>query len=91
MLIPPLGGVGDAEYDEQLAFDITVLDPRGRVVWTRTYDDGRQIWQHSWTDQGKAPDGLLRLTHEAAWRLSQKVVRDLREWVEGERMRPRSL
>jgi hypothetical protein len=89
--IPPFNGVGDAEYDEQLAFDITVHDPQGRVVWTRTYDDGRQIWQHSWTNKAKASEGLLRITHEAAWRLSQKVMDDLREWVEGERMRPRSL
>ena len=89
--LPFVGGVGDSEFDAQLALDVTVLDPQGRVVWTRTYDDGRQVWPHEWIDQAKAPDGLLRVTHEAAWRLSQNVMRDLREWAEGERIRPRNL
>lgn len=89
--LPIVGGAGDFEFDAQLALDVTVLDPQGRVVWTRTYDDGRRVWQHDWIDQVKAPEGLLRMTHEAAWRLAQQALRDLREWAEGERMRPRSL
>ena len=80
-----------SEFDAQLALDVTVLDPQGRVVWTRSYDDGRRVWQHEWTEQSKAADGLLRVTHEAGWRLSQHALRDLREWVEVERMRTRSL
>ncbi|MEO6745719.1 MAG: hypothetical protein ABIN08_14660 [Caldimonas sp.] len=86
-----VGAVGDFEFAAHLALDVTVLDPQGQVVWTRSYDDGRQVWPHEWTEQGKALDGLLRVTHEAAWRQSQQAVRELREWVEGERMRPRSL
>lgn len=89
--LPIGGGAADSEFDAQLAIDVTVLDPQGRVVWTRTYDDGRRVWKHEWLEQAKAPDGLLRMTHEAAWRLSQQALRDLREWAEGERMRPRSL
>ena len=89
--LPFFGGTGDFEFDVQLAMDITLLDAQGRVVWTRTYDDGRQVWPHDWAEQAKAPDGLLRVTHEAAWRLSQKAMRDLREWADGERMRPRNL
>ena len=84
-------GLGDTEFAVHLALDVTVLDPQGRVVWTRNYDDGHQIWPHDWTEQGKALDGLQRVTHEAAWRQSQQAMRDLREWAEGERMRPRSL
>jgi hypothetical protein len=91
-LIPiPFGGVGDFEFDAQLALDVSLLDAQGRTVWTHSYDDGRQIWKHDWREQGQAQDGLLRLTHEAAWRLSQQVARDLRDWMEAERMRPRDL
>lgn len=89
--LPFLGGMSDHEYDVQLAIDVTLLDARGGLVWTRSYDDGRQIWPHEWTEQGKSIEGLLRLTHEAAWRLAQRALGDLREWVEAERMRPRSL
>ena len=90
-MIPLPGGAGDFEFDAQLAIDVTVLDPQGRVVWTRTYDYGRLVWKHEWLDQAKAPDGLLRMTHEAAWRLSQQALLDVREWAERERIRPRSL
>lgn len=43
------------------------------------------------TGQGKVNERLLRLNHEAAWRLAQRALSDLREWVEADRMRPRSL
>jgi hypothetical protein len=88
--LPLLGGMGDSEFDAHLALDVTALGPQGQVLWTRSYDDGRRIWQHEWTDPRFA-EGLLRLTHEAAWRLAQQVMRDLREWTEGERLRPRNL
>jgi len=89
--LPLFGAVGDFEFAAHLALDVTALDPQRRVVWTRTYDDGRQVWPHQWTEHGKALEGLLRITHEAAWRQSQQAVRDLREWAEDERMRPRNL
>jgi hypothetical protein len=89
--LPLLGGAGDWELDLHLALDMTLLDPQGQAVWTRSYDDGRQVWKHDWTEQYKAPDGLLRLTHEAAWRLAQQAVHDLADWVRAERLRPRSL
>jgi hypothetical protein len=89
--LPIVGAVADYDFDTRLALDITLLDQQGRAVWTRIYDDGQQIWKHDWLEQGKAVQGLLRLTHEAAWRLSRQAVRDVREWVEAERMRPRML
>jgi hypothetical protein len=88
--LPLLGGISDSEYEAHLALDVTALGPRGEVLWTRSYDDGRRIWQHVWTDALFA-EGLLRLTHEAAWRLAQQAMHDLREWSEGERLRPRDL
>jgi hypothetical protein len=90
--LPWLGAaLDDHEYDVQLAIDVTLLDAQGGVVWTRSYDDGRQVWAHEWTGQGMVTQALLRLTHEAAWRLAQRAVNDLRDWVQDERMRPRSL
>ena len=89
--LPVLGGAGDSEFDAQLALDVSLLDAQGRVVWTHSYDSGRQIWEHSFGEQALVQDGLLRLTHEMAWRLSQQAVRELRDWMEAERMRPRVL
>jgi hypothetical protein len=89
--LPVLGGAGDLELDARLALDVSLLDAQGQMVWTRSYDSGRQIWEHSWDQLGYAQDGLVRLTHEMAWRLSQQAVRELREWMQAERMRPRTL
>ena len=89
--LPVLGWLGDQEFDVQLAVDVSLLDARGGLVWTRSYDDGRQVWPHDWTEQGKVTAGLLRLTHEAAWRLAQRALFDMRDSIEAERMRPRSL
>jgi len=89
--LPVLGGLADQEFDARLAVEVTLLDALGGVVWTRSYDDGRQVWAHEWTGQGKVNERLLRLTHEAAWPLAQRALSDLREWVEADRMRPRSL
>ena len=89
--LPILGGVADSEFDAHLALDISLLDPQGQPVWTRHYDDGLQVWKHDWTEQAQAPEALMRMTHEAAWRLSQRAVQDLGAWVRAERMRPRSL
>ena len=86
-----LGAASDFELDSQLALDISLLDAGGRVVWTRSYDDGPRIWHHEWFEMAVAPDGLMRMTHEAAWRISQRVMHDLREWAEVERTRPRTL
>ena len=42
-------------------------------------------------DSERWPHGIGRLAHEAAWRLSQQALRDLREWLAAERMKPRQL
>ena len=89
--LPVLGGAGDFEFDAQLALDASLLDGQGRVVWTHSYDSGRLIWEHSFGEQALVQDGLLRLTHEMAWRLSQQAVRELRDWMDADRMRPRVL
>jgi hypothetical protein len=98
-LVPiPLPVVGFAitkrEASTQLGFDLTLLDAQARPVWTRTYADsaGHFVWIDP--PEGKDerwPHGIGRLAHEAAWRLSQQALRDLREWLAEERMKPRQL
>ena len=83
------------EASTQLSFDLSLLDAQGRPVWTRTYADrdGSFVWIEppESKDSERWPHGLGRLAHEAAWRLSQQALRDLREWLAEERMKPRQL
>lgn len=84
--------IGDTNFYAQLAFDLSLLDAAGRTVWTRTYDSGREIYKRPsfWSNE-KLPDGFLRMAHEAAWRLSQQAMTDLRDWLAVERRKPREL
>ena len=89
--VPVLGMIGETESGARLSFDVTLLDTQGRNVWTRTFDTNREVWKRPQNGRESPKEGVVRLAHEAAWRLSQQAVRDLREWVDAERMRPRSL
>jgi len=89
--VPILGVIGDTEFDVQVAIDMRLLDAQGRTVWTHRYDSGRAVWQRPAGSGESASAGIVRLTHEAAWRLAQQAVAELREWLEAERLRPREL
>ena len=91
--VPPLSHVLQYEATTTLAFDVTLFDARGALVWTRTYDDdsGRLVWTTPSADSTPMPKDIGRVAHESAWRLAQRASRDLREWMDVERMRPRSL
>lgn len=91
--LPPLSGVSQYEATMTLAFDLSLFDAQGRLVWRRTYDDdtGRLVWTTGSADSTPLPEDIGRVAHEAAWRLAQQVLRDVREWMDGERMRPREL
>jgi hypothetical protein len=52
---------------------------------TRTYDAGREVWKPRPRPTEMAEDGIVRLAHEAAWRLAQQAVLDLRQWLEAQR------
>lgn len=83
--------IGDSEITSQLSIDISLLDNLGRTVWTRTYDSGALLWKRpSFWSMETSDEGLTRMAHESAWRLSREAVRDLREWLV-ERGRPRAL
>jgi len=90
--VPPLSGISQYEATMTLAFDLSLFDAQGGLVWRRTYDDdaGRLVWTTA-ADSTPLPEDIGRVTHEAAWRLAQQVLRDVREWMVDERMRPREL
>lgn len=78
-----------------LDFDLRVVDGQGRAAWSRIYHDAKE---HSLgellalVEPGEtALETEVRLAHEAAWRLAQQVLHDLREWLAVERLRPREL
>jgi hypothetical protein len=84
--------VGDRDAFSQLAFDLSLIDGEGRTVWTRSYDGGAELLKRPsfWSNE-PVPVGMTRMAHETAWRLSQQVVTDLRDWQAGERNKPREL
>jgi hypothetical protein len=88
-----LTGISKYESSALLALYLTLFDAQGRAVWTRAYSDdvGRLTWTSPPTDSESLPEGITRLAHEAAWRLSQQAARDLRDWLEAERAKPRKL
>jgi len=81
--------------DVQIAVDVRLLDDKGEVLWSSTYDSGVQVF-----DEGdftaptallERPESLVRLTHETAFRLMQQAARDVGEWLRKERLRERRL
>jgi len=81
--------------DVQIAVDVRLLDDKGEVLWSSTYDSGVQVF-----DEGdftaptallERPESLVRLTHETAFRLMQQAARDVGEWLRNERLRERRL
>jgi hypothetical protein len=78
-----------------LDFDLRVVDRQGRAAWSRIYHDAKDYplgEQLTLVEPGEtAMETEVRLAHEAAWRLAQLVLRDLREWLEAERLKPREL
>ena len=76
----------------RVAFDLRLLDAQGRAVWSRTYDSGRERWQRfSVTSGEEVSVAIVRMAHETAWRLSQQVAADLRDWLADERGKLREL
>lgn len=78
-----------------LDFELRVLDGQGRTAWSTIYHDAKDYpfgEQLTLVEPGEtAMDTEVRLAHEAAWRLAQQVLRDLRAWLKTDRLRPRQL
>jgi hypothetical protein len=94
-LIPvPVQGIlfiTDSDTSMQLSFELQMLDERGRALWTRRYDSGRVLWQRLPHTRELPTDGLVRLAHDTAMQLAEQAGRDVRAWVDSERMKPRQL
>jgi hypothetical protein len=86
--LPGLPLVVASEVEVRLAFDLQLLDARGHTVQVRTYDAGREVWIPKPRATEMAEDGIIRLAHEAAWRLAQQAVDDLRAWLDSQSGKP---
>jgi hypothetical protein len=103
VLVPlpvPLMGtmVGEFEVRTRLILNLSLLDAQGSQVWLRSYDDGLRtgVWvvPGGYPLRNGDPDwrtGVNQMAHDAAGRLAQRVLQDLREWHEGQQRKPRSL
>jgi hypothetical protein len=89
--LPWIPSIAQAELSARLDLELSLLDSQGRTVWTRSYSDDMGRLKHSTLEPQVLREGVPRLAHEAAWRLAQRAVRDLREWVDTQRLAPREL
>ena len=89
--LPGLPLVIESEVDVRLAFDTRLLDGLAHVVWTRIYDAGLETWKCPVKSREVSADGIVRMAHEAAWRLARQASQDLADWLESERNKPREL
>jgi hypothetical protein len=93
LLVPVVGGtmVGEFEATMRLSLQINLFDAQARQVWTKNFDDGarKAVWAYP-ADSTWLP-GVRQVAHEAAWRLSQQVLQQPRDWQAAERVKPRSM
>ncbi len=82
--------VGQFEASTRLSIQLRLFDGQGLLAWARNYDDGAQLGVWSYPSDPDWHTGLQRIAHEAAWRLAQRALQDLREWHAGERTRLRT-
>ena len=83
--------VGQFEASARLSMQLRLVDAQGQPVWSRDYDDGPRtsVWDYPWNPDWRA--GIQRVAHEAAWRLAQQVLQDLRDYQATQRIKPRTL
>ncbi len=84
------------QLDVQLVVEVRLLAGDGAMLWSGTFDSGVQIWEPLVDSPIPIPieshtEGLLRQTHETAYRLMQRAARDVGEWLRDERLRERRL
>ena len=89
--IPGVLFLTDSDTSLQMSFELQMLDERGRPLWTRRYDSGRVLWQRLPHTRELPTDGLVRVAHDTARQLAEQAARDVRAWVQSERMKPRQL
>jgi len=79
--------------DLRLIVDWQVLDSEGKPLWTKRYDSGdvKLIFGRPGDRDLKPEDFFVRLAHEVAYTLMREAARDVRHWIEAERLRERVL
>ena len=77
--LPGLPLVVVSEVEVRLAFDLQLLNARGHTV---------QVWMPKPRATEMAEDGIVRLAHEAAWRLALQTVDDLQVWLNSQGGKP---
>ncbi len=87
--LPPFG-LSASNYYAQLTVDLRLLDERGNSVRAMSYDSGSVLYQTSSSPE-PMPQGVLRIAHEQAWQVAQRLIADLRPWLATERNKPREL
>jgi hypothetical protein len=93
----PLGPLilSDSRLTLRLVLGAELRDPAGRPLWSKTLDSGaiephtlRSPLAKGYEDR---PTSVIRLAHQAAWRLLLDLAREARDWVEAEHSRERRL
>lgn len=93
----PLGPLilSDSRLTVRLVLGAELRDPAGRPLWSKTLDSGaieprtpRSPLLKGYEDR---PTSVIRLAHQAAWRLLLDLAREARDWIEAEHSRERRL
>lgn len=81
------------EFSTPLSVDLRLLDGQGQLLWAGNVEDsgGSLLWTNPSTSRDPFPQAAGRLAHEAAWRLAQRVLGQVREALAAERMKARQL
>ncbi len=79
----------------RLVLDAELRDPAGRPLWSKTLDSGaiepstpRSPLSSGFEDPRTS---VIRLAHQAAWRVLLDLAREARDWIEAEHSRERRL
>jgi hypothetical protein len=86
---------GRRATDVRLVVQLQLHGADGALLWSNVYDSGLQAWEPQRRPFSQSPEteyeGLLRLTHETAYRLMEQAARDVGEWLRNEQLRERRL
>jgi hypothetical protein len=93
MWVPPLSMIARHRWTPTLTIDLSLHDGRGRLAWSRSYEDqeGRVQWTSGGGRSIPLPEDAGAAVHVAAWRIAQRAADDVLRWSQEERMRPRQL
>ncbi len=92
--LPYVAGWFPSRQDLRLIVDWRVWDPAGDLLLSKSYDSGTIELSEEpmrYKDTGLTEERFVRLSHKAAYKLMRRAARDLRDWLQVERLRERAL